>query len=364
MRTPATLQLIATRLGLSKTTVSVALRGKPGVSDAMRARIIAEAAKLGYRPNPVAAELMSMVRSRRKRQTAETIAFINTFREDPTLLFRIRTFHDFFTGAQEQAAFYGYKLEEFRVGGSRMSSDRLDGVLKARGLRGVIVGPRWFDEPEITIDWNAYSCVLVGETTYGASIYRVCNHHAHTTELALTKLAALGYRRIGLQLVANYESVRHFDFLAGVEPAQRAVGDATRFIVQVQPRVSSPRNLLVPPEERQAQYLDYTNRHVIPKIAEWVQKERLDALVTLAGYDIKTIRSIRTHRNQPLGFARLDVHPDEPCTGVVQHGRDIGRTAMDLLRSLLHAGERGVAPRPRVLLVEGEWFPGETAPPV
>jgi LacI family transcriptional regulator len=65
-----------------------------------------------------------------------------------------------------------------------------------------------------------------------------------------------------------------------------------------------------------------------------------------------------------LDFARLDTRPEENCAGVDQHSADVGRTAMDLLRGLLLAGERGVTPRPRMVLVEGEWMDGPSAPPI
>jgi LacI family transcriptional regulator len=364
MAKPATLQAVASSLGLSKTTVSVALRGRPGVSDDQRARILAEAERLGYKPNPVAAELMAMVRSQRQTKRGETIAFINTFQEDPTLLHRVPGLRLFLDGAMAHAAVVGYRVEEFSVKKGGMSAGRLDQVLKARGIRGVLVGPRWFDEPEIELDWSAYSCVLVGETTYGAGIYRVCNHHAYSTELALTRLPSLGYRRIGLELASDYESVRRFDFLSGVEPARRIVGDSAEIVVRLVPRRQPPDIKQYPPEERTERFRVFANQQLIPDIERWVRAERLDALITLEGYDERAIRRINTHRGFPLGFARLDTRPEENCAGVNQHSADVGRTAMDLLRGLLLSGERGVTPRPRMVLVEGEWLDGPTAPPI
>jgi len=362
MSEPVTLQTVASSLGLTKTTVSVALRGRPGVSEAMRARIVAEAERLGYTPDPVAGELMAMVRSRRKNSTGETIAFINTFQQDPTLLKRIRGLRLFYDGAAELASHYGYRLEEFRAADYARSHSRLDQVLKARGIRGVLVGPRWFEEPEIALDWSAYSCVLVGETTYGAGIYRVCNHHPQTMELALTSLVGLGYKRIGIELMSNYESVRHFDLLAGVSPARHTVSRSARFFERFTPRRTIPGIEKVPPEARNEFSRVYDNTHEIPKLARWIHRERLDALVTLHGYDPNELRRIPTASGYPLGYARLEVQPDENCAGINQHMEDIGRTGMEMLRGLLHAGERGVVPRPRIVLVEGEWVDGPTAP--
>lgn len=54
-----TLARIAARLGLSVTTVSRALAGYGDVAAATRARVAAEARRIGYRPNPIARRLQS-----------------------------------------------------------------------------------------------------------------------------------------------------------------------------------------------------------------------------------------------------------------------------------------------------------------
>ena len=53
-----TLQDVATSLGISANTVSRALSGKPGVSEATRALIRSEAERIGYVPNPHARSLV------------------------------------------------------------------------------------------------------------------------------------------------------------------------------------------------------------------------------------------------------------------------------------------------------------------
>lgn len=361
----ATLQDIASNLGLSKTTISVALRGRPGVSDEVRARIMAEAKRLGYEPNPADAELMALVRARRHLDSGKTIAFINTFRQDPTLLKRIRGFRQFFEGAVEQAKRFGYRIDEFRIGDAGMSSARLDQVLKARSICGVLIGPRWFDEPEIVLDWPAYSCVLIGETSCNAGIHRVCNHHPQTIELALTRMAALGYKRIGIELPNDFESVRHFQYTAGVNPAERIVSGSARFFINVTPHFTPEPIQRAEPEERDRLTTVYQHAHELPRLQEWVQRNRLDALVTIANYDYhEIIRHIKTANGRKLAYACLDVTPEENTAGINQHPDDIGRAAMDLLRALLHSGERGISPRPRIVLVEGEWIDGPSAPPV
>ncbi|MBC8009183.1 MAG: helix-turn-helix domain-containing protein, partial [Burkholderiales bacterium] len=57
-----TLKVIAKELGISTTAVSMALRHRPGVSEDLRKRVAACVERLGYTPNPVTSELMTIVR--------------------------------------------------------------------------------------------------------------------------------------------------------------------------------------------------------------------------------------------------------------------------------------------------------------
>ena len=59
---PATLRTLARELGLSRATVSSALRGTGRVSPETQERVREAARKAGYRHNPLAATLMSEMR--------------------------------------------------------------------------------------------------------------------------------------------------------------------------------------------------------------------------------------------------------------------------------------------------------------
>jgi len=61
----ATLQDVATRVGVHRTTVSLALRDHPRIPAATRERVKTAAAKLGYRSNPLVSALMKSRRSGR-----------------------------------------------------------------------------------------------------------------------------------------------------------------------------------------------------------------------------------------------------------------------------------------------------------
>ena len=69
-----TIQDIARRVGVSKTTVSNALRGLPKVSESLRQKIQNMADEMDYRPNPLASGLSQFRWSREPRAVNEHLA--------------------------------------------------------------------------------------------------------------------------------------------------------------------------------------------------------------------------------------------------------------------------------------------------
>jgi LacI family transcriptional regulator len=334
---PVTLLELARRMNVSKATISLALRGRPGVSEALRARILAEAERCGYKPNPVAVELMSIIQSQRHATGGETIAFLNMFRS-PSLFREIPGLMDFFAGARAHAAQFGYTVELFDVHAPNMTIPRLIGILKARGVRGLLVGPRWRTEADIDFPWSKFSAVLVGESAYRQKLYRVCNHHTRSCSTALQALEDRGYRRIGLALLQDDEVKHSHSYLIGAETFLRS---------------KHQRATVLP--------LIYEREPDAATIGDWVARNKLDAVVALQSQIADIVGGLKTAAGEPVGFGCLSVPPARNWSGIQQHPDKIGAEAVNLLRNLLLSGERGEATYHRVLLIEGEWVDGDTA---
>lgn len=334
---------IAADLGISPMSVSLAIRGRHGVSQELRERILAYAKALGYTPDPLAAELMARMRSRRVQgATRESIAYIDTFSR-VGLMQEISTFRLFHEGAVARGHDFGYGMEIFRSREPGVSAARLGGILKARGIRGVLVGPRWLGEPDLELDWSEFSAVLVGEVNFGPKIHRVSNNHTHTCALALKSMETRGYNRIGLVLVEAYEASRSYDITAGVDRFRREnPGSPTKVELKFIP--------------------NWDEDKVAVECRKWIRKLKLDAVISLTpGVGRCVIRINEANRTDPIGYAVLDLHEGSDWAGIEQNPREIGATAMEMLRSLMLDGERGVSQRPRIVLVDGEWRDGTTA---
>src|SRR5471030_1284470 len=97
-----TLRTIAQAAGVSLATVSLALRDNPQTSRKTRARIKAVADRMGYRPDPRVAKLMSYLQQRKHRTGDGTLAFVTAFAQ-PEVWRESATWTNYFEGATAMA---------------------------------------------------------------------------------------------------------------------------------------------------------------------------------------------------------------------------------------------------------------------
>jgi DNA-binding LacI/PurR family transcriptional regulator len=334
-----TMRMIAKEAGVSLMSVSLALRNRPGISPETRAQIKIIAERLGYQPDPVATELMTQVRAHRQRETEEVVAFVNTYR-DPSIFHNYSELVAFFDGARERGAEYGYRVEEFQAHGNGMTPARLAGILKARGVRALLVGPRWLGEPELEMPWADFTSVVVGETVFGANLDRVCNHHVHAMATALRQMWRLGYRRIVACCGDAYEHDRDYEYLLGVDLFRRE---------HPEPELCATYNLPVP--WRPDLFEEFFGRH------------RPDAVVCQSTHPCEWIEQWSRRTGAHCGFACLNLSGEE-WSGIDQHSFSIGECAMDQLRLRLLRGVRGTVATPQTVLIKGTWVEGDSTRPV
>ena len=120
--------------------VSVALRGKPGVSEATRKKVLKVAKQLGYEPDPEVANLLSRIRSKKPVDTKACLALLTSGRSaNEWKLYQ--TERRFIEGAQARAKEYGYRVEEFWMNEPGLTLARLGNIIWSRGIEGVIIAP-------------------------------------------------------------------------------------------------------------------------------------------------------------------------------------------------------------------------------
>lgn len=339
--TRVTVREIAHRLGVSHTTVSRALKEDPRISEPVRKKVHATARKLGYRPDPMLSALAAYRKGRTLRSIGAELAWINCWPEPA----RLRTFNEFnlyWMGAAEEAARAGYRLEEFRCP-SELPPARLERILSARNIRGLLLTPGWSaTTPDWgSFDWSRFSLVRFGYSLDAPAAHLVTSDQLLDGLMAFENMWRLGYRRIGMVLWSG-QGTRVVRFSAGYLYAQL--------------RVPAPSRL--PPL-----VLSEDNPQTDRRLLEWMKKEKPDAILT----DITELR-LRLERlgcrvPKDVALAALSVLDGHADAGIDQNSREIGRAAVQTLISLIHHNERGIPRIPREVLVTGRWVDGSTLPP-
>lgn len=329
-----TLETIAARAGVAKASVSCALRNHPKIPDATRQRIQQVARELGYRPNPRVSTLMAHIRRAHTREHAERIAFVwmhtsrAEARRDPFLRLVYR-------GATERAHQMGFKLEQFFTSDAGMTDQRLEQILRARRIVGVVFSPVMTDESTLHLkwEWRHFAAAVIGNVTWTPELHHAGHHHFLAMRMALLELTRLGRRRpVALIEATSSERGKHAweaAFLAHhPEPA------AARWsLMQVLARD------------------DASN------VGAWVRKARPDALIvsTTDLLELRGVRAVARSLRLPILTLYWSERTARGIGGIDQCYDRVGGHAVDLVVAQLNTNETGAPDLPRIMLFPGRW---------
>lgn len=339
MAGPITIAHVARKLGVSKATVSVALRNRPGVSEKLRARIQQAATRLGYRSNPLVGIHMAHVRNNCKPRYVATLGWIDTYptRKD---FINIPIFNEFYLGACAQAARLGFKMEDFWLHEPEITAERLTRVLRTRNISGLLIGPQPFSGGKIDLAWEHFSPVTFGYSLIAPRLHLVANHHYRTMQDAFGRLDSFGYKRIGavINLENNERVNRAWTSVSWDEHRRDANGRA--------------RPLL---------FHEIDNPLTPALFVEWFLRERPDAIIAhdYPQHIHEGLRRIGLQTGRDVAVALTAARDDDTFhAGMHQNGRLIGSAAVDYVVGMLHRNETGVPTVPQRLLVESTWKSG------
>ena len=336
-----TLSDVARKLNVSHTTVSRALRDDRQISKSLCQRVQQTAVEMGYRPDAMLTALAHYRRTSKAIPIAAEIAWINHW-PDREELRRVGDYDLFWQGAAAEADRNGYRLEEFPLD-ERMPSHRLEEILLARNVPGILIPPWWQGKYPDWGDfrWERFCVVCFGHTIHAPRVHLASADQFFDSVLAYENIRKNGYQRIGM--VTNAAVGKRLRFLAGYLFAQSQDLASLRLPPLLFPGNSSQENQ--------------------PKLVAWLKRTKPDAIFS----DQAALRGMLVNAGyrvpQDIGLARTSVMAGSGDAGIHQNSDEIGRAAIQLLISLIHHNERGVPRVRRELLVEGQWVNGSTLPP-
>ncbi|WP_415911005.1 LacI family DNA-binding transcriptional regulator [Oleiharenicola sp. Vm1] len=208
MATP-TLRTLARELGLSRTTVSDALRGSPRVKPETVERVRAAAKAAGYDRNPLAGAVMSFLRRSCGQKFRGVLGVLEIVAEEQSP--NARRYNDaVFEGVSNKAEQLGFKVDRFQLGATGLKLSRLDSILQTRGINGLIVLPA-AGFPDLTgLSWSRYTAVYVDYFVDSPPMHCVCSDHYRSMIGLLRELHARGFRRPGLFIETSLDERLHF----------------------------------------------------------------------------------------------------------------------------------------------------------
>ncbi len=337
------LRAIADKAGVTRMTVSLALRGSLTISAATRARVQAAAHDLGYRRDPVVGDLMGRLRKATFAKTQSALAVITNQQGD--LSWRKSSTHrSYFEGAQRQAEALGFKLDEFLLNDAGMTERRASQIMWARGIEGGIIFPILDREAAyaMKLDWPKFTFVAIGYSLKSPLLHRSCVSHMRAALEACQQLRALGYRRLGLALDANQDRRAGHGWSAGFLTA----GHLARGGAVIPPLI--PDTL------------------TFAGFSSWFKRHKPDAVVHVAreGDIVGWIERCGARVPDDVGYVFLDLWPTmKDISGIDQQSHLVGAAAIDLAVAELRQGERGVPQHPKIVMTEGVWRPAATTRP-
>lgn len=330
---------LAKAAGVSKMTVSLALRGHEKISPSTRERIRELAEKLGYRPNPLVQTLMANLRSTRPAQYHSTIAWVTAFptKDGWCKHWVHKLYHQ---GAVARAGALGYKIETFWALAPDTTGAALTRMLRARGIRGLIVPPVGKPGVRLDIDWQHFSCATIGFSFMEPRLHRAAANLHEAMSRALAECERRAFKRVGFIIPADTDIRVNHSWLATFLAWQQ--------FIPIKDRVP----------------LIHTAEPLQNLLPGWLKKHRPEVIISPNTEFLQWLPKLGKRVPEDISLIALN----QPVTGeaaarmsgINQNDLTIGEAAVDLVVSQLQHNETGVPKYPRVVLTDGFWYDGQT----
>jgi LacI family transcriptional regulator len=345
-----TLKDIAEAAGLSVSCTARALKNRPDISFATCQRVREVAERLGYAPDPMLTALSAYRHARRPDQFRGTLAFVTVSCDERTCL-KNRDCGELFRGAKTRAESLGYSLDYFNLAEFRKGRREIGSVLRARGIRGVLL--RGFPSAieEIAFPFDEFTCVSLFSEPHSPRLSTVSSMHAQSMELVLEKLRARGCRHPALVIDPALSQPLHHGWWTTFTVYASQFESASIFTIDEDAPLFSRTSA--------------RRRAAVAKLRRWVWERNVDVLVFGASENrLPTLEELRAGPKSPLRqIVSMDLL-DPACgvRGIDQNRAQGGAVAMEWLQTQLLTERTGVGRPPVAIMIPGSWVEGSGAP--
>lgn len=350
-----TLADVAKKAGVHVTTVSLALRNHPRLPETTRERIKKLAERMGYRPDPFLQALVAYRGKTTPRRNPPTLAYVTNW--DTRWGWKKVTAHpDFFAGALSKANELGFNLDHFWMREPGLTHVRLSGILEARGINGMIIASHQREtDVALHFEWSHFSAVKIDYFPHQPELHNVTNNQCGIVRLAMQRVMALGYRRIGFVMHRGWDhSVDHL-WTAGFLCEQANLPESERIPIY-----------LFPEAEPVEAWMAESKSHVVAPPAsfeKWFKKYKPEVIISKASFVQPRFADMGLRVPRDVAFVDVFLESNDGHTAGVRQNHDtVGELAVEILAGQLHHNKYGVPEIPTTTYVEGTWFDGATCP--
>ncbi len=331
---------LARLAGVSRTTVSLALRNHPSISEARREQITALANQHGYTVDP---ELSKLARAIHCRSTKNPPTIACLIFEESTESGRYAPYATrFYATLKDKVQRKGFRLDEFHIHRDTISPLALRRILMARGIKGLIVGAHKPSEPflkEFNFSGFSCSCPQVDQTSGG--IPSAGSNQFYNTLLALEKTMINGYHRPGM-IFLSFNHEQNWHWMEG----------AYYFFIK--------RNQLklIPPL-----FLSEWSGQVA---VDWIEKHHPDVLLSSPSHTQELLHQAGLSVPDDIAYVALNLQdPDNTLIAGIDDRKSVRIEAMvDLVIDQMNRNVCGLQVDPVRIFISGKWVDGSSLPKI
>jgi len=320
---------VAAELGVSPSTVSRAIRGDRRISVGTRERVREAVARLGFRPDPGAANLVAHRWNRAQHKGTVGVALIR--HRDSAAADRDAPFF------QEAAREQGFRLDCLKVDGPEDLA-RLPRLIRTRGLAGCLLEFVLKEEEfEAAHALAAAFPVVISNHRQSVEVApSVVRDAYHRVQDALRRVIAQGYLRIGLCLPGGTSEMTEQMRAAYLLMQKKSGGAASLSLMTY-------------------------HREEVRDLAAFIERRSLQAIVDFEDAALAECRRQDWEIPKMIGYASMAAHHKD-IAGIRDTRREVIMESVKLLRLMIRAGQTG---RELAMLrqeLRGSWQDGPSLP--
>jgi LacI family transcriptional regulator len=294
---------------------------------------------MGYAPDPFLRALIAYRGNVLTRKNPPSLAYITNWTSRWGWK-KVTAHPEFYLGAQAKAAELGFGLDHFWLGEPGLSHARLSRILTERGISGVIIASHVREiDVELRFDWTHLSAVKIDYLPHRPELHNITNNHLQIIRLAMQKVMAAGYRRIGFVMNDSWDAAVDHLWRAGFLWEQQGL----------------PAKDRIPP-------------HMLPdavSLKSWCLKYQPEVVISKAEFVLPTLAELGWRIPRKIAFVDLFLEDASGATaGVRQNHATVGELAVEMLAGQLAHNKVGIPPVPTTTYVEGIWTDGASCPAV